>query len=98
MHHQRRVVRVFTAIEIPPSVSFLEPRYESDQQGDRHKQRQKKDETASGFAPAFPGVHGSSLRTRCRNSSRKASGVSSNVVAPCLRSSAANRSSSRATT
>src|SRR6266478_4375956 len=82
---------------MPPSVLLLEARAERYQQGGRCRQYQEKDETGAGFAPAFPGVHGSSLRTRCRNSSRKPSGLISNIVEPCPRNSAANRSASATT-
>src|SRR4029077_5783348 len=84
-------------VEIPPSVSFPEPWLESEQQGAHCKHDQEKDETGAAFAPAFPGVHASSLRTKWRNSSRKPSGLISKIVAPCPRNSAANRSASRAT-
>src|SRR5437016_12396446 len=90
-----RIVYVFTPVEMPPSILFAEPWHKRCQQGERCKHHQEKDETGAAFVPAFPGVHGSSLRTKCRNSSRKPSGEISNIVAPWLRNSAANRSASR---
>src|SRR5882672_11475176 len=79
---------------MPPAVSFLEPWPQRYQQGGHCRQHQEKDETGAGFAPTFPGVHASSLRTRCRNNSRKPIGEISRIAAPWLRRSAAKRSAS----
>src|SRR5437899_12823409 len=83
---------------MPPSVLVLEAQAERYQHRGRCRQQQEKDEAGAGFARTFPGVHASSLRTRCKNSSRKPSGLISKIVAPCPRNSAANRSASRDST
>jgi len=54
-HHVRcrpRITYVLAPVEIPPSVSFPEPRLESEQEGGHCKHDQEKDETGAAFAPA----------------------------------------------
>src|SRR5690242_6247426 len=97
-NHQDRIVSVFAAIEGPPPILFLDSGNQRKQNGGRRAENQDKEEAGSGFPPTFPDVHESSLRTKCRKSSRKPSGQTSRMLAPLARSCAANCSALRATT